>query len=106
MFEYIAVKLVDGRVGAEDLDAAKAYREMLPAAYHVAKEVLAISAASGEWCRDVANRIADLMAWLGGGALEVEIRKTAADIAKSKGDDGAYMKEIAKAKYLIKGADK
>jgi tetratricopeptide (TPR) repeat protein len=91
-----AVKLIDGRVGDKDMDGAKAYREMLPAAYHVVKEVLAISAARGEWYRDVANRIAGLMAWLGGGALEVEIRKTAAENAKANGDKENYHNELEK----------
>jgi len=68
-----AAKLIDRRVGVKDLSAAKTYREMLPAAYHVVKEVLKISAARSEWCKNIANRIAYLMAWLGGGALEVAI---------------------------------
>ena len=70
-----AAQLIDGRVGGKDLKAADVYREMLPAAYHVVKEVRLIEAARSEWCRGVRQRIAGLMEWLGGGALEVEIRR-------------------------------
>ena len=41
-----AVRLIDGRVGGKDLKASDVYREMLPAAYHVVKEVRRIEAYS------------------------------------------------------------
>jgi tetratricopeptide (TPR) repeat protein len=71
-----ALQLIDGRVGDKELQAADVYREFLPAAYHVLKEVLAIDASRSDHCKSVRERIAELMAWLGGGALEVEIRRT------------------------------
>ncbi len=62
-----AVKLIDGRVGVKDLCAA--------AAYHVVKEVLKTSADRREWCETATKRIAYLMAWLEGGALQIAIIK-------------------------------
>jgi tetratricopeptide (TPR) repeat protein len=70
-----AVRLIDARVRGKDLQGAGVYREMLPAAYHVLKEVALVEAARSEWCRGVRGRIAELMHWLGGGALEIEIQR-------------------------------
>jgi hypothetical protein len=85
-----AVRLIDARVGGEDLKAADVYREMLPAAYHVVKEVALAEAARSEWCRGVRKRIAALMDWLGGGALEVEIRRAILQEISADGDDPEY----------------
>ena len=85
-----AVRLIDARVGGKDLKAADVYREMLPAAYHVVKEVAQAEAARSEWCRGVRERIAALIKWLGGGALEVEIRRAILQEMSADGDDPEY----------------
>ncbi len=43
-----AARLIDVRVGGEDLKAADVYREMLPAAYHIVKEVVLVEATRKE----------------------------------------------------------
>jgi tetratricopeptide (TPR) repeat protein len=91
--EASAVTLIDERIRGKDSLAANTYREMLPAAYHIVKELSVV--ARSEWCRDSASRIADLMAWLGGGALEVEIRRVIAEDAKTRGDEEVYISALA-----------
>jgi tetratricopeptide (TPR) repeat protein len=89
-----AAKLIDGRVGGENLSAVKAYRELLPVAYHVVKEVMTMSAVRREWCRHAGAKIADVMKWLGGGSIEVEIRRRNAEYAKTESDENAYFKAL------------
>ena len=72
------------------MKAAGVYREMLPAAYHVINEVRLAEAAQGEWCSKVRHRIAALMSWLGGGALEVEIRRAIVQELEKDSDDPDY----------------
>jgi hypothetical protein len=85
------VRLIDARVGGEDLKAADVYREMLPAALHVVKEVRLTEPARCQWCSDVRERIAGLMEWLGGGALGVDIRKAILQEMREDGDDPEYL---------------
>jgi hypothetical protein len=68
--------MLHGRVGRKELQAADVYLEMLPAAYHAVKEVSVIDVSRSKQCKWIRERIAELMSWLGGGALEVEIRST------------------------------
>ncbi len=84
-----AVRLIDARIAEEHLQAASTYRQMLPAAYCVVKHVLACDAGRREWCSGARERIAALMEWLGGGLLEVEIRR---DVLKelNESDDGPH----------------
>jgi tetratricopeptide (TPR) repeat protein len=84
------VRLIDARVGGEDSKAADVYREMLPAAHHVVKQVRLAEPARCQWCSDVRRRIAGLMGWLGGGALEVEIRRAIVQEMREGGDDPEY----------------
>jgi len=90
-----AARSIDGRVGDEDLKASDVYREMLPAAYHVVKEVRLVEAARNEWCMKARERVAALMRWLGGGALEVEIRRAIVQELNGNGDDLGYATALA-----------
>jgi hypothetical protein len=82
----LASRLIDGRVRGEDLKASEMYREILPAAYHVVKEIGWFKTARSEWCMKARQRIAALMSWLGGGCLEVEIRRALSKQLKKQFD--------------------
>lgn len=72
-----AVNLVGKRLPSKvDIKAANHYRGMLPAAYHIVKEVMVISDSNVErprWCSQSRLHIAQLTRWLGGGLLEIDI---------------------------------
>ena len=93
-----AVRLLRARLGEDSATVhdAQFYREVLPSAYHIVKEVQSVEPGRREWCNNARERIAALMDWLGGGALEVEIRRDILQDVK-EGDDGVQYATCASA---------
>jgi tetratricopeptide (TPR) repeat protein len=93
-----AVRLLRVRLGEDNANAhaAQFYRGVLPSAYHIVKEVQLLQPGRREWCNNARERIAALMDWLGGGALEVEIRRDVLQEMK-EGDDGVQYATCASA---------
>jgi hypothetical protein len=93
------VSIIDGRIGDEDVAAAAAYREYLPAAFHAVEEVMSVAEEQREWCVRMHCKIADLMCWLGGGELEVQIRTKLLklDTAEPSTNSASLMTSLASA---------
>jgi hypothetical protein len=59
---------------------------VLPAAYHVVRQVQGLDPDRAQWCNTARERILELMSLIGGGELEVEIRR---DILEDVGEDNS-----------------
>jgi tetratricopeptide (TPR) repeat protein len=83
---HAAVWLIEARLEEASAHTADACREVLPAAYHVVRQVQGLDPDRAQWCNTARERILELMSLIGGGELEVEIRR---DILEDVGEDNS-----------------